>query len=219
MSKTQIPELPDYNNCLVNLANSIEKKFGVETTADTLPLADKYLDKKYKNVVVLLLDAMGISILEKHLKEDGFFRSHLAGEYNSVYPPTTVAATTSLMNGLYPDEHGWLGWDMYIPDLDKNVTLFRNVEQSTEKEGAEPTDTDPEGKRIWGFDSIQEGSEAADHHVGYNLLDYMDGIVRRTIELSELDQLIDTEDDFDTFINKHTTAFGMLNIIWWICYD
>ena len=108
MSKTQIPELPDYNNCLVNLANSIEKKFGVETTADTLPLADKYLDKKYKNVVVLLLDAMGISILEKHLKEDGFFRSHLAGEYNSVYPPTTVAATTSLMNGLYPDEHGWV---------------------------------------------------------------------------------------------------------------
>ena len=172
MSKTQIPELPDYNNCLVNLANSIEKKFGVETTADTLPLADKYLDKKYKNVVVLLLDAMGISILEKHLKEDGFFRSHLAGEYNSVYPPTTVAATTSLMNGLYPDEHGWLGWDMYIPDLDKNVTLFRNVEQSTEKEGAEPTDTDQEGKRIWGFDSIQEGSEAADHHVGYTYLPY-----------------------------------------------
>jgi len=45
--------------------------------------------------------------------------------------------------------------------------------------------------------------ELQDHHVGYNLLDYMDGIVRRTIELSELDQLIDTEDDFDTFINNH----------------
>ena len=45
--------------------------------------------------------------------------------------------------------------------------------------------------------------ELQDHHVGYNLLDYMDGIVRRTIELSELDQLIDTEDDFDAFINNH----------------
>ena len=33
--------------------------------------------------------------------------------------------------------------------------------------------------------------ELQDHHVGYNLLDYMDGIVRRTIELSELDQLIE----------------------------
>ena len=98
-----IPVLPDYRNCLVNLANSILKKFGVETTADTLPLADEYLNRSYKNVVVLLLDAMGVSILEKHLSEDGFFRSHLAGEYNSVYPPTTVAATTSLLSGLYPN--------------------------------------------------------------------------------------------------------------------
>lgn len=113
-----IPNLPDYRNCLVNLANSILKKYGATTTVNTLPLADEYLNRSYKNVVVLLLDAMGVSILEKHLAEDGFFRSHLVGEYNSVYPPTTVAATTSLLSGLYPNEHGWLGWDMYIPKLD-----------------------------------------------------------------------------------------------------
>ena len=104
--------LPDYDNCLVNLANSILKEFGAKTSAKTLPMADQYLKKDYQNVVVLLLDAMGISILEKHLKEDGFFRSHLAGEYDSVYPPTTVAATTSILSGLYPNEHGWLGWDI-----------------------------------------------------------------------------------------------------------
>lgn len=172
MNNKKFPELPDYRNCLVNLANSIEKKFGAETTAETLPLADRYLSKKYKNVVVLLLDAMGVSILEKHLKEDGFFRSHLAGEYNSVYPPTTVAATTSLLSGLYPNEHGWLGWDVYIPDLDKNVTLFRNTEQMVEKKGAEPIDTDPDGKSIWGENSIREDREAADVNVGFTYLPY-----------------------------------------------
>ena len=77
-----ISRLPDYDNCLVNLANSILKKFGAETSAKTLPLADQYVKKDYQNVVILLLDAMGISILEKHLKEDGFFRSHLVGAYD-----------------------------------------------------------------------------------------------------------------------------------------
>ena len=42
---------PDYNNCLVNLANSILKKFGAKTTADTLGAADESLAKNYKNVV------------------------------------------------------------------------------------------------------------------------------------------------------------------------
>ena len=39
---------PDYDRCLVNLANSILKKFGAETTADTLSAADEYLAKDYK---------------------------------------------------------------------------------------------------------------------------------------------------------------------------
>ncbi len=72
---------PDYNNCLVNLANSVLKKFGAKTNANTLPLADKYLAGEYKNVVILLLDAFGTSIIEKHLEPNGFsaliLRAHL----------------------------------------------------------------------------------------------------------------------------------------------
>ena len=92
--------LPDYENCLVNLANSVLKRFGAETMHKTLPSADAYLSKGHRNVVVLLMDAMGMSILEKHLDKDGFFRSNLVGTFDSVYPPTTVAATTSLISGL-----------------------------------------------------------------------------------------------------------------------
>ena len=168
----KLRDLPDYEHCLVNLANSILKKFGAKTTAATLPLADQYLDKDYKNVVVLLLDAMGISILEKHLVEDGFFRSHLAGAYDSVYPPTTVAATTSILSGLYPNEHGWLGWDMYYPQLDKNVTVFTNQEQLLEKTGALPTDTYPDGRVKWAEDSLVEGKSAADFNAGFKYTPY-----------------------------------------------
>lgn len=94
MSRNIQSALPDYNNCLVNLSNSILKKFGAPTTAETLPLADKYLEEEYQNVVLLILDALGTSIVERHLEENGFFRSHMAGSFDSVYPPTTVAATT-----------------------------------------------------------------------------------------------------------------------------
>ena len=149
---------PNYDECLVNFSNSILKKFGAETTAKTLPMADEVLRKDYKNVVVLLLDALGISIMEDHLRSDGFFRSHLKGAYDSVYPPTTVAATTAFMSGLYPNESGWIGWDCYFPQVDKNVVYFTNMEQETE---------DPNDKN-----NVNNYTPAADYNVAYTYCPY-----------------------------------------------
>ena len=112
---TQIPKtlkeikitLPDYKNSNCNLSNSILKNFGIKPLNDTLSLIDPYLEKDYKNVVLLLLDGMGKTIVENHLKEEGAFRTHLAGIYKSVFLPTTVAATTSIRSGLMPIEHSW----------------------------------------------------------------------------------------------------------------
>lgn len=128
---------PDYENCIANLPNSILKKWKIPTVGGTLSLADKYLQKEYKNVVVLILDGMGKSILEGALDEKGPFRSHLAGIYKSVFLSTTVAATTSAMSGLQPCEHSWLGWDCYYPQVDKNVTVFLNTVQGTEEPAAD----------------------------------------------------------------------------------
>ncbi|MBR4009409.1 MAG: alkaline phosphatase family protein [Clostridiales bacterium] len=175
----QLPSLPDYDHCLVNLASSVLKHFGAEYSAPTLSLADTYLAKDHKNVVVLLLDAMGVSILQKHLSENGFFRSHLAGSYSSVFPPTTVAATTSVLSGKYPDEHAWLGWDCYFPELGKNVTVYTNSDQlieagspfSIEKE-ARPGDYD--------CPAVEERRPAADFHVGFTYTPY-ENIVSKII--------------------------------------
>ena len=160
---------PDYQKCLVNLANSILKRFGAETTAETLRTADGYMAGDYKNVVLLLLDAMGTSVTEKHLAEDGFFRSHIRDTYYSVYPPTTVAATTSVLSGLYPNEHGWLGWDVFFPGLGKNVTIFTNRNQLAEKEGAAP---DEQRGGEWGTDSLAEPLPAAEFNAGFHYLPY-----------------------------------------------
>lgn len=98
-------ELIDYNNCITNLANSILKKFDVETgDGSSLPIADEYLKKDYKNAVILLLDALGMNIIEKNLEKDSFFNKKLLTEHISVYPPTTVPATTAILSGKNPLE-------------------------------------------------------------------------------------------------------------------
>lgn len=124
---------PDYDNCIANLACSILKHFGVEPPNKTLPLADKYLEKHYKNTVVLLLDGMGKNIIEANLQPDGFFRRNLKGIYSSTFPPTTVAATTSIDSGLYPNQTAWLGWKGYFKEIDKNVVYFLNTDQEGNK--------------------------------------------------------------------------------------
>lgn len=125
--------LPDYTDCIVNLANSILEKFGIrEEGRQGLGRLAPYLAGDYENIVVILLDGMGTSIVERNLKADGFFRTHLRGSYSSVFPPTTVAATTSVASGLNPCRHGWLGWDCYFPKLHKNVSVFTNTESGTD---------------------------------------------------------------------------------------
>ena len=99
------PVLPDYENCVANLPNSILKYFGAEPAGSSSKLLDKYLKEDYKNVVLLVLDGLGCSILGWNADRMGFMRTHSVGNVNSVFPSATVAATTSLMTGLQPCEH------------------------------------------------------------------------------------------------------------------
>ena len=122
---------PDYKNCIANLACSILKNFGADPPNSTLPAADDLLQKQYKNVVVLLLDGMGLNIMEKHLPPDGFFRSHLITAYSSTFPPTTVAATTAMDSGLFPNQSAWIGWSGYFKEIDRNVFYYWNMDADT----------------------------------------------------------------------------------------
>ncbi len=119
---------PDYSNCLVNLACSILKEFGAPHSHSTLPHMDRLLERKYRNVVILLLDGMGVDAIQHHLAPDGFFARHLLCGYSSVFPPTTTSATVSFMTGLTPAEHGWLGWKQYFSEIDRIVIPFRNTD-------------------------------------------------------------------------------------------
>lgn len=118
---------PDYQNSILNVVNSILNNYGAPHRYRTLPAVDEILKKDYRHVVLLVLDGMGVSVLERFLPEDSFLRRHFQREISSVFPPTTVAATTTLESGLAPAEHGWLGWSMYFPEIQDKVNVFLNT--------------------------------------------------------------------------------------------
>lgn len=120
----------NYNECLTNLACSIRKYFGLNYQHNTLPYIDKILEsKKPDNVVIVLFDGMGSKILNRTLDENSFFKKNMYKEITTVFPATTTAATTSIRTGLNPIEHGWLGWNTYIKDIDKTITLYFDSEK------------------------------------------------------------------------------------------
>ena len=116
---------PNYQNSITNLSNSLLKRFGASPYHSTIKCIDEILAKK-KRVVVFLFDGMGKYVLEKHLKENSFFRSHIICDIASTMPPTTVASTNSFLSGLYPEENGWLGWSQYFKKNDKIINVFTN---------------------------------------------------------------------------------------------
>lgn len=122
---------PDYSNSIVNLASSIEKYFDLNSKVSSLKILDDILEKeKPKNVVVILFDGMGAYLIKEKLKES-FLDKNMISILSSTCPSTTTAATTSIMTGLYPCTHGYLGWDMYYKKENAFVTMFTNTYKDT----------------------------------------------------------------------------------------
>ena len=76
---------------------------------------------------------MGSRILDRHLTNNEFFISNRLKEITTVFPATTTAATTSMRTGLNPKEHGYLGWNVYIKQIDETISLFLNTKKGTEE--------------------------------------------------------------------------------------
>ena len=124
----------NYNECITNLACSIRKYFELDYQHNTLSYVDELLEKKQpKNVVVILFDGMGSRILDRVLDKEDFFIKNRKKEITTVFPATTTAATYSVMTGLNPVEHGYLGWYSYVEPLDKIIMLFRGIEKDSQK--------------------------------------------------------------------------------------
>ena len=105
--------LPNYEHSILNTVTSILKYYNVETKHKSLKNLDERLSKKYRNVVLIILDGMGDNIL-KDISENGFFRKNKLDCVTSVFPSTTSAAITTYYSGKPP----------YETRLDSMVSIF-----------------------------------------------------------------------------------------------
>lgn len=124
---------PDYQNSILNVTSSILKYYNVTTKVPSIKLLDDTLKKGYRNVVYILVDALGIDVLKRHEDISPFLNADKAKDITSVFPPTTVSATTSVLTGLPPIETGWLGWCQYVKEVDKSVIFFMNKDYYDDK--------------------------------------------------------------------------------------
>lgn len=187
-------KLPDYDNCLTNLTNSILKHFGAETKHGTLNELDTYLNlNDYKNIVLLLYDGLGSNLLKRNLAKEAFLNKHTIKSITSVFPSTTTASTTTVLSGLNPVEHCWLGWDIYVESYDKTVTMFLNVLKGTQTTASDKHIAHDEFPYKDIFDQINETQNAKAYCISpfggsvYNK-DTPDEMYDRILEMCDTDE-------------------------------
>ena len=120
----------DYDNCLTNVACSIQKYFDILPRHKTLPEVDKlFEEKKPENVILLLCDGLGSRVMDHILKKDDYMIKQRVKEIYATFPPTTASGLTSVKTGLNPAEHGWIGWFTYIKPIDKIIKIYKDKDK------------------------------------------------------------------------------------------
>ncbi|QWC00051.1 alkaline phosphatase family protein [Mycoplasmatota bacterium] len=117
---------PDYDHSLLSISSSILKHYGINLGYKTIDLLDKELQNGPRNVVFILVDALGSEILKKHREKSEFLINHQKDVLTTIFPSTTTAATTSALTGLPPVKTAWVGWQQFVKEEKRHVVFFQN---------------------------------------------------------------------------------------------
>lgn len=121
---------PNYQHSILNLINTILKYYNVDVKYKTLPELEKKLEKKYKNIVLIILDGMGEHIL-KAISPNQFFENNRIDVITSVCPSTTTAALTTYYSGKPPIETGWIAMSQYFKEYGRSIEMLRKTDSYT----------------------------------------------------------------------------------------
>ncbi|MBQ7411071.1 MAG: alkaline phosphatase family protein [Clostridia bacterium] len=198
--------LPNYSHCILNTITSVLKYYNVETKHESLEILDKKLEKKYKNIIFLVLDGMGEHILN-NLSPNGYFTSKKVDCVTSVYPSTTTAALTTYYAGKPPYETGWIAWSQYFKEYGRAIDMLSHKEsyyrEPLKKPNLNVFDT------VVNYETIFTQIEKASPNVkAYELVpSYSDRRAKRTYRAENLDEIIEAIEDL-TDSNGEKFIFG-----------
>lgn len=123
----------NYQENIIQVMNAIRSYIGICVYHEEDIKIKRWLEHhNFQQIVVLLIDGMGMYQLQ-YACPTGFLRRNLLTSVSTVYPSTTVAATTSILTGKTPYETAWLGWQQYFHEIDENLIMFLNENYYTRK--------------------------------------------------------------------------------------
>jgi len=115
--------LPDIDgHSLSNIPGTVSKLLGgpdLSTPALSEAILEK-IDGRYRNVIVLLVDALGFDHFQRMITagKAEFWRENLDRAslfpLTSICPSTTATALTTMWTGAEPVEHGYIGYEMWL---------------------------------------------------------------------------------------------------------
>ena len=124
---------PDYSNSILNISATLAEHLGAPNKNITLPILTDALKNQHKNVVFICFDGLGIYPIQTNLHENDFLFKNTRQVLRSTFPSTTTNATTSFHSNQFPLEHGWFGWSMHYPSINRNVDIFMNRDSETQE--------------------------------------------------------------------------------------
>ena len=182
--------MPNYEHCLLGTISSILKYYNVETKHKSSEKLDAILnEKKYKNVIFLILDGLGEHILNP-ISPNGYLKQHQIDLVTSVYPSTTTAALTTYYSGMPPYETGWIAWSQYFKEYGRALDMFSHNESYMREPLKKPLmDV---FKTTMKYESVFEKIEKASPDVkAYEIEpEYAERRALRSIDADTLDELI-----------------------------
>lgn len=186
--------LPNYEHCILNTITSILKYYNVDSNHKSLESLDKILEKKYKNVIFLVLDGMGEHILN-NISSKGYFTKNKIDCVTSVYPSTTTAALTTYYSGKPPYETGWIAWSQYFKEYGRALDMLTHNESYIREPIKNPTINVFD--KIVNYETIFEQIEKASPNVKTYELEpsYADRRAKRSIRTENIDEIIYTIED------------------------
>ena len=108
--------LPNYKGkSIVNLMSSISNSFGKKHKYSELISLNSDELKKFKNVVLIVIDGLGYNYLKK--QKDSFLLENLKSNITSTFLSTTACANTAFLVGYPPQQHALTGWEINLKEI------------------------------------------------------------------------------------------------------
>lgn len=115
--------LPDYKGkSIVNLMSSISNNFGKKHDYKELNCLSSSELKKFKNVVLIVVDGLGYNYLVK--QGDSFLLDNVRSSITSTFLSTTACANTTFSVGYPAQQHALTAWNVNLKEVGAIVTVL-----------------------------------------------------------------------------------------------